>query len=361
MHAAHDDFSDLEWELFPQPVHYVASEQTWHCYSYRVNRTVLARADIFASTFPRQEGDQSTSGLLLNDPPRHTELRAIVNPLFTPKAVAYLGDRVRLMVVDLLKSGERQAEVDLLADVALPLAELVMLEHLGFPAADRQHLFHMTKSIFHVPPGFASYCTRFLRKLEQSTASGNLSLLLASHVREKRPGTRELIEIIYQLLVAGRDTIAHFICNCIYFMAKHPEIAEAVRTHPGELPEVMEEVLRLYPSFPRVMRRALHDYELEQQIVREGQLVLCQLDKANRDASFFLPGGQPESQPRQLRHLAFGYGEHYCIGAALARLEAQIALETIVERVEMNHVHLEGPPTLLPGRVLGLKRLLIRR
>ena len=327
--------------------------------SYADNRHVLSNADLFSSIFPGRDGKLFTAGLILQDPPRHTQLRSLLNPAFTPKAVAYLIPCIREIAHELLDNAMKQGEMDLLADVAIPLAERIILEHLGIPCEDRRFIFYGARSIFQVTPEFARYSANLFRRHQQKASQDIISMLLEARIGENKLGLQELTALIHQLLVAGRDTVAYLICSGMYGLSADPETIEVLRAHPLLISGALEETLRLYPSFPRVMRRAVRDTEVGGQPVRAGQTVLCLLDKGNRDEVQFTQPDVLDMQRTPNKHIAFGYGEHFCIGAALGRLEAQIALEVMIERLPVMKIQREFQPALLPGGLFGLKRLVV--
>jgi cytochrome P450 len=328
-------------------------------FSYTENRQVLSNAAHFPSTFPGSDGKPFTAGLILQDPPYHAKLRSVVNPAFTPKAVARHAPYIRAVAHELLEHAIRRGEMDLLADVAVPLAERVIIEHLGLPQEDRRYIFHIAKSIFHVSPEFARYSAGIFRQLQQKASQSIISGLLEAQIDEHKLGLKELTAFMHKLLVTGRDTVAYIICNSMYCLSAYPEIMETLRTHPTLIPGAFEEVLRLYPSFPRVRRTVLGDTQVGRQHIQAGQMVLCLLDKANRDETQFSNPDVFDMKRVPNKHLSFGYGEHFCVGAALGRLEAQIALEVMMERLVVKKIQRETPPAVLPGGLFGLNRLLV--
>ncbi|MFI5688146.1 cytochrome P450 [Streptomyces sp. NPDC051636] len=280
--------------------------------------------------------------LLNMDAPDHTRLRGLVAKAFTPRRVEDLRPRIQHRVNELIDSAPA-AEADLMAALAEPLPMTVICELLGIPAADRPNFRAWTNSLMSPRPGAAAESRAAMRNMYQflidvlaskrrHPTDDLLSALLASHDEHDRLTEAELVSLSFLLLFAGYDNAVHLIGNAIVGLLLHPQHITSLRS--GELSPrlVIEETLRWNPPFPLGVRRfALEDLTIGGAAIPAGGRVWIALISANRDEALF--DNPDDFNPhRAPAHLSFGHGAHYCLGAPLARLEAEITLTTLVRR-----------------------------
>lgn len=311
------------------------------------------------------------TGLAHTDPPVHTRLRGLLNRAFTPRMVAHWTRRIEHVVDDLIAALQGQSEFDLLHSFAYPLPATIIGEMLGVPQADI-HLFQ----------GWALAINQLFEKggritRESATnAHGNLKQMRAYigdmvAQRRKRPtadvignlvkieaeGERltldELTSTVVTFFVAGHDTTTNLITNGLYLLLQTPAAYEALRTRPERTKIAIEETLRLEPSVPRMWRIAARDIALGDAQIRKGQMVFPMLSAANRDPAHFPNPDQFLLDRDNMKHVAFGFGVHYCIGAPLARLEGEIALRKLV--AAFPHLQLTDTPRW--AQDLAIRRL----
>jgi hypothetical protein len=286
--------------------------------------------------------------LIGQNPPDHTRLRGLVSRAFTPRVVEALRPRVEAIVEKLLDAAAERGAIDLVADFAYPLPVTVIAELLGLPAGDAERLKRWSQPLTQI----LDSATRE-SKLEEAEAAAReleaylreqfarhrarpgrdlLDGLLAAHDAGDRLSDPELMAICMLLLVAGHETTTNLIGNGVLALQRQRGEWERLRREPGLAPRAVEECLRYDPPVQFTSRRPAQDLEIfGKRIAREREVVLV-LGAANRDPARFPDPDRLDVGREDNPHLAFGQGIHFCLGASLARLEAQIALRALVHR-----------------------------
>jgi cytochrome P450 len=287
--------------------------------------------------------------VLTVDPPDHTRLRRLLSVAFTPRRVDTLRPRVQILVDDLLDDIAAQgpdAVVDLVRAFAFPLPFTVICELLGVPEPNRQLLGESLQGMLvptTTPDEFAKakvHSDVVVAMLEdlvtrKKTAPDDalVSALISARDGDERLTTQELLSSIFQLIVAGHDTTASLIGNGLVALFRNGDQLTDLRANPAKLPAAVEELLRYDAPVPHAtFRYTVEPLTYGDVTIPAGAQVIISLAAANRDGAHF---DDPESLDidRALsRHLAFGYGIHFCLGAPLARMEAHIAFETLLHR-----------------------------
>jgi cytochrome P450 len=303
--------------------------------------------------------------LLRTDPPDHTRLRGLVSKAFTPRLVESLRPRASAIATELLDAAEDKAgasgEIDLIDQFAFPLTITVITEMLGLSYDDRALLKRWAgvlvsaleckrTSDAYVQGGqvAAEIFTFFHEQIalrRRDPRPGILSDLLA--VRDQqgdRLSEEELIVTCTLLLVAGHDTTVNLIGNGMYALLRHPEQHALLRDHPELTPAAVEEFLRYDSSTQMASRVANEDFELDGKLIRRGQAVNLLLGSANHDPAQFADPDSLDITRADNKHIAFGLGIHYCLGAPLARLEAQTAIPLLLERRPRLRLAVDEPP-----------------
>lgn len=285
------------------------------------------------------------------DPPRHTRLRGLVSKAFTPHTIEALRPHIQGLVDGFLNAVQGRAELDLMADLAFPLPVTVILELLGVPVADRDRLKHWSDAFvvyFSRDPSQISaeqyqlavkavdaeraYFDEAVRPLREQPQNNLLSLMLQVREGSDRLSAEELFANANLMLTAGHETTTNLIGNGMLALLRHPDELAKLRANPGLVPAAVEEMLRYDPPVQFLHRVVKEEVRLHDKVLQPGQFVYLMLGAANRDpARFPDPDRFDISRPHN-HHLAFGQGPHYCLGAPLARLEAQIAFATLLRR-----------------------------
>ncbi|MFF1272483.1 cytochrome P450 [Streptomyces marokkonensis] len=302
------------------------------------------------------------------DPPDHTRLRKQVNKVFTQRAVEKLGPRIEKITTELLDAMEGRDEVDLMAALAYPLPMAVICELLGVPADDQERFkgWVPTQLSGGDPESMAQATTAllgYLHELIESKRSAPSDDVLTGLVRSSDDGklnTQELVSMAFLLLVAGNETTVNLIGNGMYALLRHPEQLSALRADRSLMAGAVDELLRYEsPVNTSSLRFTTEPLEVGGVVIPEGELVVVALTSANRDGSQFPDASSLDIHRQAGPGLSFGHGIHYCVGAQLARLEAQIAFDQLIDRFP--HLRLAADPADLrwqPGTALrGLRSL----
>jgi cytochrome P450 len=280
------------------------------------------------------------------DPPDHTRLRALVSKAFTPRLIEQLRPRIESLTNGLVDNVEHAGCMDLIRDFALPLPATVIAEMLGVPAADR-HRFHgwsnaliqaaSTWGMVRAIPNALAF-TRYIRRIVERRKRDPQDDLISALVQAEEAGDRlsgdELVAMVFLLLVAGHETTVNLIGNAALALLKHPEQLEKLRSDPALLPSAIEELLRYSsPVELATERYAREDAMIAGVPIPRGEVVFAVIASANRDERQFTAPDTLDLAREPNKHLSFGLGPHYCLGAPLARLEGQIAISTLFSRL----------------------------
>jgi cytochrome P450 PksS len=283
--------------------------------------------------------------MLGRDPPDHTRLRALVHKAFTPRLIERLRSRVQTLSDELLDAAARKGSMDLVAEYAFLLPVTIIAEMLGVPPGDYRKFQHwsnrlvsntdMTDMLLSIPS--VVMFTRYLRKLiaQRRTSLGDdlLSALIQAEEAGDKLTPDELVSMAFLLLVAGHETTVNLISGGTLALLQHPEQLERLRKEPGLIEPAVEELLR-YASPVEISteRIARENITVSGVTIPRGDLVFAVLASANRDERQFKNPNTLDLGREPNKHVSFGLGIHYCLGAPLARLEGQIALQTLVNR-----------------------------
>jgi cytochrome P450 len=297
--------------------------------------------------------------MLQADPPTHTRLRKLVAKAFTPRAVEAWRPRARVLVAELLDEALAAGEADLVAGLALPVPATLICGMLGIPISDRDRFTTWTADATHGLAGdlaeparqqralaggiaLASYISARVEERRRSLGDDLLSELIRAEEAGDRLSPGELITQAVGLLIAGFETTIGLIGNGAIALARHPAEADKLRAQPDLVPNAVEECLR-YDGPIAITGRILHEEaEFDGLRVAPDTEILAMLWSANRDPDRFPdPDRFDVARANAREHLAFGGGTHLCLGAHLARMEAQEALGALVQR--SRSLELAGP------------------
>jgi len=325
------------------------------------DRTAAYLADLPAETrqrlapFARMRADM----MLFVDPPKHTRLRGMVNRAFTPRVVEVLRLRIAALVAELLAPARDRGELDVIADLAEPLPGVVIAELLGVPSADRPAFKCWSDDFARAIGG--SVTPEMAERAQASVLAMKVYLREAAEERRLRPGDDllsglvaatatddrltddEVLATCALLLFAGNETTTNLIGNGILALLRHRDQWDRLRADPVLIRSAVEELLRYDSPVQGTVRVAAEDLELDGARIGPGERVSVMLAAANRDpAQFPDPDGLDVARGER-RHLAFGLGPHFCLGAALARLEGQIAIGGLAEQFPGLRLASEAP------------------
>ncbi len=299
-----------------------------------------------AGSSTARRGDRGTTfrHMLDTDPPEHTRLRGCVHRAFTQKVINALVARIEAVANRLIDQFDESGEVDLVEHYAAPMAVTVIAELLGVPPADQAQFRKWAEAMTPAGPfapaqvqaAFAEF-SRYFHSLvgvrKERPADDLLSELLRESSRGERLSSEELYSMILFLLIAGHETSLNLIVNGILALLGNPEQLQTLREDPGQMAVAIEELLR-YDGPVRITtsRYLTETCSIEGVSMRPGDQVLVLLGSVNRDPAAFVNPDALDVSRATNRHLSFGVGTHFCLGAQLARAEAAIALRCLLLR-----------------------------
>jgi cytochrome P450 len=286
--------------------------------------------------------------LLMIDGARHARLRGLVGKAFTPRRVELLRARTEAIVEELLDQAAARGSMDVVRDLARPLPGIVIGELLGTPARDRDTLLRWSEQLAELldplsgrdgiePPrrattAAAAYFRTLLAERRASPRDDLLSAMLAAELNGESLSEGELIALCTLILAAGHETTVNLIGSAAVLLLRHPDERKRLQDDLGLLPSAVEECLRFEPPVQLTDRAVVEPCELGGVSLRPGTIVAVVIAAANRDPERFTDPDRFDVSRSGERHLSFGLGSHFCLGAALARLETELALGGLLRR-----------------------------
>jgi cytochrome P450 len=343
------------------PVHWDPFLHAWVVTRYQDVITVLREFSAERTPTPEQLAAIGLSQLgplarvmvkqmLFLDPPMHARLRGLASAAFTPRRVEGLRSHIQQIADQLLDRVVFRGEMDLIADFASPLPAIVTAEMLGVPVADHVQLKAWSADFAEMLGNFQHNPNRvsaMLRSLEEMTAyfrhaihelrryprEGLIHALLTAEVMGDRLSEEEVIANSIVTMVGGQETTTNLIGNGLLTLLRHPAEAERLCNNDALIQSAVEELLRFESPSQHTARLAPRDTILGGKQIRQRQAVIAVMGAGNRDPERFADPDRLDLERKDNRHLAFGWAAHFCFGAALARIEGQIAFATILRRL----------------------------
>lgn len=322
---------------------------------------------------PRRKGVEPH--IIEMDPPRHTQLRALVSRAFTPSRMAQLEQPIRARARSLIEPFAGIGTVDVIADFAALLPMAVISEMLGVAAEDQDRLRHAADALLHrepdsdeiTPEGLAGATTLYgyfdalIRERRTRPGDDLLSVLIDAEEQGHALTESELLGFCFLLIIAGNETTTKLLGNAVSWLAENPDQRALVSGDGARIPGAVEETLRYDGSTQAMARCLTADVELHGEKMHAGTKVLLLLGSADRDERHWGPTADRFDIGRDTAgHVAFGHGIHHCLGAALARLEARVALEELLPVLGDYEIDKAGSQRVHSGNVRGFARLPVR-
>jgi cytochrome P450 len=365
------------------PVHWDPYLHAWVVTRYNDVIEVLHRYSADRTPTPEQLSTMGLAALnpiaavmvrqmLFLDPPNHTRLRALASAAFTVRRVEALRSHIQEIMDALLDKVVEKGEIELIADFASPAPAIVTAELLGVPVADHDKLKDWSADFAEMLGNFQHNPDRFPRILNSVSSmteyfrttmteqrvkpqDGLVSAMMSATVDGAKLTEEEIIANLIVTMVGGQETTTNLIGNGMLSLLRNPESIQKLRDDPSLIPSAVEELLRYESPSQHTARLAPADMELGGKKIRKRQAVIAVMGAANRDPERFPDPDKLDIERKDNRHVAFGWAAHFCFGAALARIEGQIAISTLLQRLP--NLSLDQKTTLRWRDNLGLRGL----
>jgi cytochrome P450 len=310
-----------------QPVYFDTARSAWLIFRYDDVQQVVLDAHTFSSQrSPKPDGtiDPIASGSILGlDPPRHRQLRTLVSQAFTARVIALLEPRITMIVHALLDEVQEKGEMDIVDDLAFPLPIIVIAELLGVPSSDRNQFRQWSADFvgtdyplrMATAQKIAQYFQVLIGQRRKEPREDLISAFLTTEVEGEHLPDHDILGICLLLLIAGHETTTGLISNAVVCLDDHPGALQALLGQPNLMPQAIEEVVRYRAVVHTLVRIATVDTVVAGQQIRAGELVLPLFAAANLDESHFPHADHFDINRTPNRHLGFGYGIHFCLGA----------------------------------------------
>jgi cytochrome P450 len=371
------------------PVHWNEMMQAWVLTRYDDVLAVLRDQALFSSERTRAtnpfvqqlEAYRQASGpigrtptMLSLDPPAHTRMRNLVNKAFTPRVVERVRPHIQQIADELIDALPDPHRIDVMRDLAVPLPVIVIAETLGVPVSERERFKAWSSDVAGTLAGpfqpadvldrarissneLADYFRDQLTLRRREPRDDLLTALLNAEEQGDLLSEDELLATCILLLVAGNETTTYLIGNGMLALLHHPDELRLLQGDPSLIVAAVEEMLRFDGPAQMTSRIATQEMELRGKRLEPGQVLLTVLAAANRDPEQFADPDRLDIRRPNNRHLAFGYGIHYCVGAPLAVVEAQVAVNTLLRRFPDPRPEFEAPQWGSSFILRGLKSL----
>ncbi|MDP9099121.1 MAG: cytochrome P450 [Verrucomicrobiota bacterium] len=370
------------------PVHWDRFLHTWVVTRYPDVMNVLHSFSAERTPTPEQLTAMGLSGLneiakvmvkqmLFMDAPAHTRLRGLASVAFTPQKVRVLKSHIQEIADSLLDCVQARGEMDVIADFAAPLPAIVTAEMLGVPTEDHLNLkkwsadfAEMLGNFQHNPDriprvlestnNLTTYFRDAIAKMREHSREGLIHSFMTAELEGDRLTEEEIIANCVVTMVGGQETTTNLIGNGLLTLMRNPDQLARLRDEPNLLTSAVEELLRYESPSQHTGRIAREDVEMGGKQIRKGQAVMAIMAAANRDPERFPNPDEVILDRADNKHLAFGWSSHFCFGAPLARMEGQIAFETLLRRLPDLEI-MPGPLTWRTNSGLrGLTALPVR-
>jgi len=346
------------------PVHWNKLLNAWMCMAYNDVYTLYKNDSLSAKRVPAIAARASKDivdqiqpfinslslWMLFCDPPDHTRIRSLVTKVFTLKFIEKMRPSIELITNELIASFIEKKHCDIIADFAYPLPVIVIADMLGIPREDRDWLKEKSNKIAAMlatpkpTDEIAQNANRCVVELNdyfrgaidqrrKNPQADLISILINAEEQGQLLGNDEILATCTVLLFGGHETTTNLIGNGLYALIRYPKQLQQLRENPSLIPSAIEEMLRFDSPVQWNTRIATNNIEISGKKIKKGQAVILIIGSANRDPQMFPHPDKFDITRTNNKHLAFGHSIHFCLGAALARLEAQIAFKAILDKI----------------------------
>ncbi|MCH8801161.1 MAG: cytochrome P450 [Chloroflexi bacterium] len=356
----HDPYPRYEQLRAEDPVHWNAGIQVWVLTRYQDVLDALRNPLLSSVTIPtlfRQAGSSDEAleqtfldMMLFSDPPNHTRLRSLANKAFTPNVLAGIRAQIQDHVDSLLDNVQDRGSMEVISDLAYPLPSVVISELLGVAEGDQDRFKKWTNVLAEFLGNIreasdnlgaarqtVAELNGFLRETVAKRRAEPKDDLLSALVTAEDQGDSfsedELYSMCIMLIFAGHETTTNLIGNGILALLENPSQLELLRSQPSLIESAVEEIIRQNGPVQSISRIALEDFQLGDKQIAKGDRISLTLGAANRDPERYTDPDRFNIERTEGRHIGFGFGIHFCLGAALARMEGQAAISTVALRM----------------------------
>jgi cytochrome P450 family 109 len=343
-----ESYTEFEKMRVEHPVIYSEEMRMWQVFRYEdVSQAITNHADFSSTIMGASDVSVLKDTLVATDPPDHRKLRNLVNLAFTPKSVARLAGRITEITQELLNEVLPHGKMDIVPDIAFPLPAKVIAEMIGVPGEDwdifkRWALIGDTEGRVQddgtteltLKQELSLYFADLLQQRRKTPREDLITSLSNAQIDGEQLSDREIIDFCILLLLAGQETTKNLIANAILCFTDHPDAMQKLIREPALMPAAIEEVVRYLPPAWFVLRLTTKEIELSGQRIPAHKPVMAWLAAANRDPEQFPDPNRFDIQRTPNRHIGFGHGIHFCVGAPLARVEAQIVLPMLLQQLK---------------------------
>ena len=330
-----------------QPIWWADDINAWVVSGYDDVRAIMKDAKKFSSRSMGERDHEISLPLLTDDPPKHTQLRAIVNKAFTSRTLKAMELDVEDLVEAMLDELDPSEPVDISAEFTIPLPIAVISKLMGIPFERKDDFKRWSDALTGTSRAnsleermpqimeMAAFFQSLIPERRQNPGDDLISKIVAAEVNGSALGDMEIVGFNMLLLIAGNETTTNLLSNLLYYLADHPGVWETLRAEPDKIDAAVEEILRFDAPVHWVSRRATEDIVISGQLVKAGENVFVLMGSANRDESHYVNADKfCLDREKKQDHHTFGHGIHFCIGAPLGRLEARYALAGLLARFE---------------------------
>ncbi|MCA9529524.1 MAG: cytochrome P450 [Myxococcales bacterium] len=351
--ATHDE----PWELYEylrenDPLYWDPNNEVWYVFRYDDIVTVARDPETFCSTEGNRPNIPPDPSMIHQDGDQHTKQRALVSQGFTPRQMRKMDDHVHTLVEDMVEAMVQKEQCEIVEDLAAKLPMRLIGDMLGVPREKHDTVRAWIGTFIRggqgpqyvgddVNDAFGEFCEHHMEMIEereQNPGDDLLSIWMNAELDGEKLNEEQLLFEHTLLNVGGAETTRNAIAGGLEQLAYHPEQWDYLSAHPEAIPNACEEIVRWVTPFLNMFRTATRDVEMHGKVIKEGQMVGMQYPAANRDPRHFKNPYEfdvcRDFKKDNSKHIAFGYGSHFCLGSSLARLELRHTLEVLTRRVK---------------------------
>ncbi|MGP6219978.1 cytochrome P450 [Caldiplasma sukawensis] len=344
----------------------------WNVFKYDDVRTVLGNFNLFSSQFGKAfnpAGGPISESIINLDPPRHTKLRNIVSKAFTPRSIEKMAPLIDRITNELIEKMKNKKEFDVVSDFTSPLPVIVIARIMGIPEKDMVKFKEWSDVIvggdeeqykeFPIKMReMIQYFQDMVKIKEKDPQDDLITAIINAEVDGEKLTTLEMMGFFILLLVAGNETTTNLISNTFYTLNENKNAREELLGDEKLIPQAIEEVLRYRSPVQSIYRVAKKDVEISGVKIPAGSIVVPWIGSANRDETVFEKPDAFDIHRDTKKHIAFGEGIHYCLGAPLARLESRIAITRFLENFKEYSIDFKKPIVPQSSQIVyGFKEL----